>query len=143
MYNINTKGGGIVSINDELIRDNIKRNVRLFREANGYTQVQISKLMGVSRTTYTKWESGDTLPNTVQINNLAMLYGKSVDDFINTGLDNTMLYVANTEHNVYGDRYVSELNDEDRSIIAKFRLLNKADKEKVIKYFDKIMNENK
>lgn len=141
VYNVNIRMVRIMHINDELVKNNIKKNVRLFRETNGYTQIQISELMGVSRTTYTKWESGDTLPNTIQINNLAKLYGKSVDDFIETGLDKDMFYVASGDFNVYGDKYVSELNDEERTIIAKFRLLNKADKNKVDKYFDKIMKE--
>lgn len=130
-------------INDDMIRNNIKKNVRLFREVNGFTQTQISELMGVSRTTYTKWESGDTLPNTVQINNLARLYKKTVDDFINTGLENDMLYVANGVHNVYGDSYVSELNDEERGIIAKYRILNKNDKKRIEDFFEKIIEQNK
>ena len=66
---------------DEAIKQNIKTNLRKFREANGFTQTQIGIILGTGRTTYTKWESGDTLPNPVQLAMLASIYNKSVNDF--------------------------------------------------------------
>ena len=69
------------NISDNIIKQSIKTNLRKFREANGFTQTQIGIILGTGRTTYTKWESGDTLPNPVQLAMLASIYNKSVNDF--------------------------------------------------------------
>ena len=56
---------------DFYTKENLKVNIRRFRESSNFTQTQVALLMGTNRTTYTKWESGDSLPNAIQLQKLA------------------------------------------------------------------------
>lgn len=126
----------ISNSDDKYIVDSVKESIKKFREENKFTQDQISKIMGVSRTTYTKWESGDTLPNIIQLAKLAAVYAVEIGTFFEFDFS---LNVASPDYSdVYGDNYVSELNDEERAVLAYFRLLNRNDKNKVIEYIESI-----
>ena len=48
------------------------------RKARGYSQQDVAKLIGVGRTTYLKYESGDNRP-TRKLNELARLFNVSAD----------------------------------------------------------------
>lgn len=121
---------------DEAIKQNIKTNLRKFREANGFTQTQIGIILGTGRTTYTKWESGDTLPNPVQLAMLASIYNKSVNDFYR---DENGFTVCSTKFDEpYKNHFLSELNDDEKMLLSKFRLLNDDEKKKVSEYIETI-----
>lgn len=128
--------GMINNSDDNYIKNSVKESIKKFREDNGFTQEQISIIMGVDRSTYSKWESGATLPNIVHLAKLAAIYAVEVGRFLEFDFN---LNVASPDYkDVYGDDYLSELNDEERCFLASFRLLNKTDKEKVLDYIKKI-----
>ena len=121
---------------DEAIKQNIKTNLRKFREANGFTQTQIGIILGTGRTTYTKWESGDTLPNPVQLAMLASVYNKSVNDFHRD--ENGFTVCSTMFDEPYTNHFLSELNDDEKMLLSKFRLLNDDEKKKVSEYIKTI-----
>ena len=121
---------------DEAIKQNIKTNLRKFREANGFTQTQIGIILGTGRTTYTKWESGDTLPNPVQLAMLASIYNKSVNDFYRD--ENGFTVCSTIFDEPYTNHFLSELNDDEKMLLSKFRLLNDDEKKKVSEYIEAI-----
>ena len=41
-------------------------------------------------------------------------------------------------HRVYGDSYISELNDYERTVILKMRMLNSKDRKAVTDFIDKL-----
>lgn len=126
----------MTNTDDKYIVDSIKECIKCFREKNGFTQDQIAKIMGVSRTTYTKWESGDTLPNVIQLAKLAAIYSVEIGRFLEADV---FFGVASPKYEaIYGDDYVSELNDEERYFLASFRLLNRSDKDKVLEFIEEI-----
>ena len=126
----------MVSSDDKCLIESVKICIKSFREENGFTQDQLAKIIGVSRTTYTKWESGDTLPNIIQLSKLAAIYGVDLDRFLKAEVN---LRVASPDYeDEYGDNYVSELNDEERYFLANFRLLNRNDKNKLLDYIESI-----
>ena len=126
----------MVSSDDKCLIESVKICIKSFREENGFTQDQLAKIIGVSRTTYTKWESGDTLPNIIQLSKLAAIYGVELDRFLKAEVN---LRVASPDYeDEYGDNYVSELNDEERYFLANFRLLNRNDKNKLLDYIESI-----
>lgn len=49
------------------------------RRAAGRTQEETAEALGVSRQTISKWETGETLPDIVQCQKLAALYGTDLD----------------------------------------------------------------
>lgn len=117
-----------LSLNDKFVKECIKQNIKKYRVTNELTQAQICEVLGTSRTTYTKWESGDSMPNTVQLAKLSMIYGVKPDTFYD-GLD--QLSVSYGFNELYGEKYLSDLSDDERTIIMKYRLLNKQDKQKL------------
>lgn len=121
---------------DEAIKQNIKTNLRKFREENGFTQTQIGIILDTGRTTYTKWESGDTLPNPVQLAMLASVYNKSVNDFYRD--ENGFTVFSTKFDEPYKNHFLSELNDDEKMLLSKFRLLNDDEKKKVSEYIEAI-----
>ena len=53
------------------------------RKREGLTQEQLAEKIGVSRQALSKWESGDTLPDTINILSLSKLFGVSTDYLLN------------------------------------------------------------
>ena len=53
-------------MHDDLVKRNLKVNLRQVRKTNEMTQAQVAELVGVERSTYTSWESGRSLPKPAQ-----------------------------------------------------------------------------
>jgi len=51
-----------MGINDPLSKKEIGKNLRKYREFEGYTQEQLADLLDVERGTISKWERGENLP---------------------------------------------------------------------------------
>ncbi|MGS0973162.1 MAG: helix-turn-helix domain-containing protein [Candidatus Izemoplasmataceae bacterium] len=57
------------------------------RLKKGYTQTELSKILGVSHQAVSRWENGENLPDVVKLNELGTLFGVSVDYIIKCGLE--------------------------------------------------------
>lgn len=96
--------------------------------------------MGTNRTTYTKWESGDSLPNAIQLQKLASIYGKRVDDFYT---DHNALMVSNPIFDKpHGNTFISDLTKEEKVFLAKYRMLSDNDKETINKMIEELRTKN-
>lgn len=64
---------------------NIKTADKLveLRKSHGLSQEKLSELLGVSRQAISKWERGESSPDTDNLIALARIYGVSLDDIIN------------------------------------------------------------
>ena len=110
----------------------LQDNLIMLRNMYGMSQEEIAVKIGISRQAYAKWESGATMPNPVQLAKLAAIYCVEVGKFFEFDFN---FNVASPDYEgVYGDNYVSELSDEERYLLACYRLLNRNDKEKVMNY---------
>lgn len=127
-----------IAFSDKVVKECIKQNIKKFRVTNELKQSQVCEILGIGRTTYTKWESGDSMPNTVQLAKLGMIYGVKPDSFYE-GMD--QFSVAYGFNELYGEKYLSDLSDDERTIIMKYRLLNKGDKEKLKDYLNNGISE--
>lgn len=115
--------------NDYGTKENIKRNIRNFREKNNFTQIQLAQIMGTDRSTYTKWESGVSMPNIIQLSMLASIYRRSVEDFYKTESGFT---VATPQFDKEDDSsYLSTLTSEEKMLIAEYRTFNEEEKKKL------------
>lgn len=54
-----------------------------YRKANGYSQEELAAQIGVSRQAISKWERGESSPDTDNLIALAKLYGITIDELIN------------------------------------------------------------
>ena len=57
----------------------IGERIKECRQRSGLSQEKVAQLVGVSRQAVTKWESGQSAPNTENLFRLAEIFGTSVD----------------------------------------------------------------
>ena len=55
------------------------KNIKLIRVINDYTQLKVQMDTGISQSTLSKYESGDTIPTTDNLLILAQYYNTSLD----------------------------------------------------------------
>ena len=73
-------------------------NLKAARKNTGLTQAQVAEKFGVTIRTVTSWETGEKLPRTNRLNELAALYGVTSDYLL--GLNSAP---AETKSPVYDD----------------------------------------
>ena len=66
---------------------NLGNNLYHARKKKGLSQEEAAAKLGVSRQTISKWETDETLPDIRQAKQLAVLYGLSLDEFIEFDVD--------------------------------------------------------
>lgn len=67
------------------------------RKENNYTQEQLAALLGVSRQSVSKYESGVTYPETDKLIRLSELFGCTVDYLLKDDVEETEAYVKSTD----------------------------------------------
>ena len=92
--------------------------LRRLRKANGYTQEGAATQLNVERSTYTKYETGDSMPHQETLLRLAELFHVSVDYL----LGNTAS-VEPISHVLQDDGTLAGLSAEDTSMLLTFRRL--------------------
>ena len=76
------KGGEAVNkLNKEEIRRTLRENLREFRVQSGRSQEEVAKVLGVTRPTYTYYETGKTTPSVEDLYLLSQLYGRAMEVF--------------------------------------------------------------
>lgn len=88
-----------------------------YRKANGYSQEELASKIGVSRQAISKWERGESSPDTDNLIALARLYGVTIDELIN-GIDEVHKATENTDYTKAdnsNDKSESE-EDSDKNI---------------------------
>lgn len=112
----------------------IGTRLRKLREEKELSQAEVAKLIGVGRTTYLKYESGENRP-TRKLKELSQLFGVSMDYIL--GNSNSLL-PNDTRQGYYNDPEVAELaemlrtNPEYRIMFDASKNLSKEDIEIVI-----------
>ena len=107
--------------------DKVADKLRHYREACVLSQKQVADALNIERSTYTKYETGDTEPNLRTIVRLAAIYNvppaellpmEAADDPAVQGLKDT----ARNNSPIY------QLSKDERGLIARYRALDKAQK---------------
>lgn len=66
------------------MENNINLRLQQQRKLNNYSQEELADKIGVSRQAVSKWERGESLPDTDNLIALSRLYGISLDELLNT-----------------------------------------------------------
>ena len=82
----------------------IADKIKTLREANGMTQNEISRQLGITRSSVNAWEMGISIPSTMYIVELAQLFAVSTD------------YLLGLDHKAVLD--ISDLDDESVRILT-------------------------
>ena len=64
--------------------------IRDLREDQDLNQTQVAKMLGMSQTGYSKYETGESLPDIDKCSALAKVFGITVDDLINYDKEENM-----------------------------------------------------
>lgn len=65
-------------MDNETIRDNIRRTLITCRNENQLTQTEVGKIVGKSKTAVASWEQGLSMPDAATLYRLAKYYEKSL-----------------------------------------------------------------
>ena len=109
---------------------NTGQKLRFLREKAGYSQEEVAKMLGIGRTTYLKYESGDNRP-TRKLNELARLFNVSTDYLL-----------GNDPPSYYHDPEVAQManeikdNPDMRILFDASRDLKKESIEEVVKFIE-------
>lgn len=71
-----------VSMNDEMIKANIAKNISWYRKEKGMTQAELAEILNYSDKSVSKWERGEGLPDICVLNKMAELFGVTINDLI-------------------------------------------------------------
>lgn len=61
----------------------IDMNLKYLRKKHQLSQEELAEKLGVSRQSVAKWENGETLPDIIKCQELAIIFGVTVDNLIN------------------------------------------------------------
>ncbi len=120
--------------------------LKLLRNNAKLSQQQLADILGIDRSTYTYYETNKTNPSIPLLLKLSGIYGITVDELV--GNQNTLR--LNDSEGDFSDNpepdggeaaeisekvlRLSDLNDEEKMLILKYRLLE--DKSEIMKYLE-------
>ena len=125
-------------------KSTIKSMLIAYRKENNLRQEDVANALGMAdSSTYRSWETGRSSPKSEMLVKIAQMYNISLDTLMgNTAKTNESRFAVSSGNkyndDVYGDRYLSELQNNEKLIIMKYRQLNSEDKEKLGEFMEKI-----
>lgn len=109
--------------------------IRINREKLGINQVELAKIMNVSKQTVSNWENNNRIPPTATLNKLADALDVSVDSLLNREIkcNSSELNIIdeNLEKHIELAKEISKLDTDDIEFIKQMiKKLNKSKKDK-------------
>ncbi|MDR0928484.1 MAG: helix-turn-helix domain-containing protein [Oscillospiraceae bacterium] len=86
----------------------IAANLRQLRSLHRLSQEEVAERIGVTRQAVAKWENGDSLPDVINCENLADLYGVSINDLIRYDAEKTGLPIGPKDKHIFGTVAIGE-----------------------------------
>lgn len=122
---------------DILIRNNISKHLSSFREANDLSKKDMALALGVNPSTYRSWETARSAPKRSALTLISKVIGIPIDELLGS---ESYSFEVNSSDDVYGDKYLSELSNEEKIFVMKYRQFNNIDKKKLSDFLDEIQN---
>lgn len=104
-------------------KDLIAQTIKALRESNGYTQTELSEIIGINKQTYNSYEKGRATPPAEIIIRLSYLYNIQTDIILQR--DNLL-----KSPQVQAER-IDQLSNELQELKEKAKAGNSADKEQI------------
>lgn len=105
--------------------------LKIIRCANKLKQYQVADALGISRSTYCSYETGRRSIDVETLSRLSHFYKLSMDCFFEDAYAENVNEDDNYEATP-DTKYLSQLSQEEISLIAKLRAMNEKDKEEII-----------
>ena len=107
--------------------DKVAEKLRHYREACVLSQKQVADALNIERSTYTKYETGDTEPNLRTIVRLAAIYNVPPAELLPMEAANDPA-VKGLKDTARNNSPIYQLSKDERGLIARYRALDKAQK---------------
>lgn len=121
----------------------LAKKLKELRKSVCMTQDDVAMLLGMNRTSFSKYENGAANPPLAVLRKLAKLYAVPLESLIVDDVSKNFVNSADTDE-LLGDfdikdisMFFSKLTPDERMIILKMRMLNDEDRNKVLDLIDK------
>ena len=102
--------------------------LREIRKKFGYTQKEIADFLGVDRSTYTFYETGNTTPAIITLTKLAQFYGMTIDVLVGVKTEKTSSFKLST---AFADEIITD-DDNEQKLLELYRNLPEEKKKAVL-----------
>ncbi len=121
----------------------LAESLRKIRKQYKLTQEDVAKLVGVSRSGYTYYETGTTVPSVEVLKKLSAVYRTSIDVIVG---NETLERMGSTEFLSAAESKTDPLmfmEKDEKSLIMIYRLLDENEKESLRKTVEQILENKK
>mgnify|MGYP004609389425 FL=1 len=117
----------------------LSEQLKIIRKANKFTQQELADAIGIERSTYASYETGRNKPDVILLSKIAKVFGVSSDFIleIDTTVPLNMEDISVQYKKKSGNKLVSTLSKEEKSVLAKYRLLSDNKKTELVDFLEK------
>ncbi len=121
-------------------------SLKSIRKKYKMTQGDVAKLLGISRSGYTYYETDTTVPSIETLKKLAVIYDTSVDDIVGMPIKKEVSGKDSASSLLVAESHIDPLmymKKEEQALIMAFRLLSDEEKKQVSEMTLSLLSENK
>ena len=117
----------------------LSEQLKIIRKANKFTQQGLADAIGIERSTYASYETGRNKPDAVLLSKIAKVFDVSSDFIleIDTTVPLNVEDISVQYKKKSGNKLVSTLSKEEKSVLAKYRLLSDNKKAELVDFLEK------
>lgn len=117
----------------------LSEQLKIIRRANKFTQQGLADAIGIERSTYASYETGRNKPDVTLLSKIAKVFGVSSDYIleIDTTVPLNVEDIPVQYKKKSGNQLVSTLSKEEKSVLAKYRLLSDNKKTELVDFLEK------
>lgn len=117
----------------------LSEQLKIIRKANKFTQQGLADAIGIERSTYASYETGRNKPDVNLLSKIAKVFGVSSDFIleIDTTVPLNVEDIPVKYKKKSGNKLVSTLSKEEKSVLAKYRLLSDNKKTELVDFLEK------
>lgn len=93
---------------NRITESNLARNLASLRKKKRLSQENVAEAIGVSRQAVAKWEAGESMPDIINCDALAVFYGVSLDDLLHFDQKKEGVFVPPKGKHIFGTVQVGE-----------------------------------
>lgn len=122
-----------------MVIDMLSEQLKIIRKANKFTQQGLADAIGIERSTYASYETGRNKPDVNLLSKIAKVFDVSSDFIleIDTTVPLNMEDIPVNYKKKSGNKLVSTLSKEEKSVLAKYRLLSDNKKTELVDFLEK------
>lgn len=117
----------------------LSEQLKIIRKANKFTQQGLADAIGIERSTYASYETGRNKPDVILLSKIAKVFDVSSDFIleIDTTVPLNVEDISVQYKKKSGNKLVSTLSKEEKSVLAKYRLLSDNKKAELVDFLEK------